>query len=319
MRWRRGGHIYMPDGTENWAQSHAQVPRCLPMPSGTIRVFYCSRDRKNRSQTAWLEIDPLDPTRIVRHSAGPILSLGATGHFDDSGIIPSDVVWFGEKVYFYYVGWNVGQSARYHTAIGLAISRDGGENFTKISVGPIIERSIFDPVGVSCQSIRCENGRWRTWYMSYLGWEKIDGQFEPRYHLKYAESDDGICWDIQGQVALDILEDEGGLACPAVIHNNDNYHMWFSTRGYREYRRSGSSAYHIEHAVSSDGLKWERTPGIAALYAGEEGWDSHMVAYPSLFQHAGSWTMLYNGNGFGRSGFGFAKLDQANESGPHDS
>jgi hypothetical protein len=154
--------------------------------------------------------------------------------------------------------------------------------------------------------------------MSYLGWDEIDGQFEPRYHLKYAESGDGVEWDVQGQVALDILEGEGGLACPAVIYINKTYHMWFSTRGVANYRNPGRSAYHIEHAVSSDGFKWERTPEIAAFHVAEEGWDSQMVAYPSLFQHVGSWIMLYNGNGFGRSGFGFAKLDLVNESEGHD-
>lgn len=310
MRWRRGKHIYRPAGTVNWARSHAQVPRCLLMPSGKIRVFYCSRDRQNRSRTAWLEIDPDEPARILGHSPGPILALGEPGHFDDSGIMPSDVIWSGTDIYFYYVGWNVGRPARYRTALGLAVSRDGGEVFRKISTGPVIDRSLYDPVGVSCQSVRREKDCWRTWYMSYLGWDEIDGRFEPRYHIKYAESNDGIHWDIEGTVALDTLDDEGGLACPAVIYGNDQYHMWFSTRGTRNYREPGNTAYHIEHAVSSDGIRWERTPKIAGLYPAQEGWDGQMVAYPSLFRNtAGHWIMLYNGNGFGRSGFGYATLE----------
>ena len=38
----------------------------------------------------------------------------------------------------------------------------------------------------------------------------------------------------------------------------------------------------------------------------EEGWDSEMIAYPFVWEHKGQRYMAYNGNGFGRSGFGYA-------------
>jgi hypothetical protein len=40
----------------------------------------------------------------------------------------------------------------------------------------------------------------------------------------------------------------------------------------------------------------------------EEGWDSEMMCYPYVFDHKGERYMLYNGNGYGKSGFGIAKL-----------
>jgi len=40
------------------------------------------------------------------------------------------------------------------------------------------------------------------------------------------------------------------------------------------------------------------------------GWDSTMVAYPYVYSHAGKTHMIYNGNGFGLSGFGYAVLAQ---------
>ena len=39
-----------------------------------------------------------------------------------------------------------------------------------------------------------------------------------------------------------------------------------------------------------------------------EGWDSIMMCYPYLYQHRGRKYLLYNGNGFGESGFGYAVL-----------
>jgi hypothetical protein len=37
-----------------------------------------------------------------------------------------------------------------------------------------------------------------------------------------------------------------------------------------------------------------------------DGWDSEMIEYPFVFEHDGLRYMLYNGNGYGRSGFGLA-------------
>jgi hypothetical protein len=40
-----------------------------------------------------------------------------------------------------------------------------------------------------------------------------------------------------------------------------------------------------------------------------DGWDSEMIEYPFVFDHAGSRYMLYNGNGYGKTGIGLAVLD----------
>ena len=40
------------------------------------------------------------------------------------------------------------------------------------------------------------------------------------------------------------------------------------------------------------------------------GWDSEMVCYPHVFDHKGKRYMLYNGNGYGRTGFGLAVLEE---------
>ncbi|MFM8395102.1 MAG: hypothetical protein ACKOB4_14370, partial [Acidobacteriota bacterium] len=40
------------------------------------------------------------------------------------------------------------------------------------------------------------------------------------------------------------------------------------------------------------------------------GWDDEMIEYPFVFEHRGRLFMLYNGNGYGRTGFGLALLRQ---------
>jgi hypothetical protein len=38
------------------------------------------------------------------------------------------------------------------------------------------------------------------------------------------------------------------------------------------------------------------------------GWDSEMMEYSSMQRHKQDMYLLYNGNGFGQSGFGIARL-----------
>ncbi len=40
------------------------------------------------------------------------------------------------------------------------------------------------------------------------------------------------------------------------------------------------------------------------------GWDSSMIEYPFLLDHKGERYMPYYGDGYGRSAFGLARLDQ---------
>jgi hypothetical protein len=45
-----------------------------------------------------------------------------------------------------------------------------------------------------------------------------------------------------------------------------------------------------------------------SLEPSKKGWDAEMVEYPYVFDHQGTRYMLYNGNGYGKSGIGLAVL-----------
>ena len=76
--------------------------------------------------------------------------------------------------------------------------------------------------------------------------------------------------------------------------------MWYCSRG---------AAYRIGYAESADGVKWERLDAQAGITVSESGWDSEMTAYPWVFSHKSTNYMLYNGNGYGRTGIGLAESD----------
>ena len=47
---------------------------------------------------------------------------------------------------------------------------------------------------------------------------------------------------------------------------------------------------------------------LVGIDVSAEGWDSVMVTYAHVYEHKGKTHMIYNGNGFGKSGFGYAVL-----------
>ena len=299
-RWRKLGRVYAPDGTRPWMHSHAANPVAEGIGGDRFRIYFSSRDARNRSSIGFVEIDLADPSRILRESETPVLGPGDPGMFDDSGASIGCIVPVGEKRYLYYMGWHLTVVVPWQNAIGLAISDGPGQPFRRFSRFPIVPLNEIDPYTISYPWVVREGERFRMWYGSNIAWgpEKAD----MRHLLKYAESADGVHWDRHGTVAVGFEQPgEYAICKPAVARDDDGrYRMWFCSRG---------DAYRIWEAVSDDGVSWTRAGGSPALSVSDEGWDSEMVEYPFVFEHRGARYMLYSGNGFGRAGFGLAVDD----------
>jgi hypothetical protein len=233
----------------------------------------------------------------------PVLAPGPVGSFDEDGAMLS---WLTEAddgtLFGYYIGWNRGVSVPLRNSLGLALSTDGGLTFEKYSAGPILDRSVHDPCFVASACVLRDGGAWRMWYLSCVAWERTAAGLRHRYHVKYAESDDGIRWRRDGRVAIDFGgPDEYAISRPCVVRDGGLYRMWYSHRG---------DAYRIGYAESPDGYEWTRRDDLVGLGVSDSGWDSEMVEYPFVFDAAGSRYMLYNGNGYGLTGTGVAVLEQ---------
>lgn len=300
MHWRKLGLVFAPDATLWWQRSHAALPVPLHLSGGLYRVYFASRDDRNRSHVGFFEIDLDDSSAIQRSSHDPILAPGPLGEFDDHGIYAASAVRDGSQVYLYTIGWNPGASAPlFYASIGLAISEDGGVTFRKRGRSPIMARSDHDPCLVTSPFVLKEEERWRMWYVSGYRWDEVDGRPASAYHIKYADSDDGIGWRREGRVCIDHASpEERNIARCCVMRHEARYLAWYSF--------SDGSGYRIGHATSRDGLDWTRRDDDAGIGLSRSGWDSQAVAYPSVVRHKEKFYMFYNGNGFGRDGIGLA-------------
>jgi len=307
LKWRKLGRIYSPEDTGvEWMASHAAVPFVMYLGEDKYKLFFSTRDRNNRSYTTFATFNIKDPINTSKSSKFQVLSPGEPGAFDDSGAMGSCILDVSESVKFlYYIGWNLGVTVPFRNSIGLAISEDGGITFRKFSNGPIIERNYKEPHFVASCCVLKETV-FRIWYLSCTKWEKLGNQMRHYYHIKYAESENGIDWRREGKVAIDFDNKyEYAISVPRVIYDQGLYKMWFSSRGSET-----SETYRIRYAESKDGIYWKRKYPDQGLDVSEFGWDSEMVCYPHVFSHEGTKYMLYNGNGYGKTGIGLAVLEE---------
>lgn len=297
MAWAKHGRIIEPRGQAPWIVTHAALPAVLDV-DGQQRVYFSSRDATNRSHIGYATLDLVRPDVAAEFPPAPVLSPGALGTFDDAGVTMSCVVAADERLFLYYTGWSLGVSVPFYLHAGLAVSDDGGVTFHRPSMAPLLDRVDVDPFLTASPWVMRDDGHWRMWYVSGTAWEASPEGPQHRYHIKYAESSDGVTWRRDGRVCLDYaLPAEHAFGRPCVVREGDVYRMWYCVRG---------AHYLMGYAESPDGLTWTRRDDTYVLAPSAEGWDASMIAYPVVHDVAGRRVLLYNGNDYGRTGIGLA-------------
>ncbi len=315
FKWKKLGQIFDPTKVEgkDWLKSHAQCTSAIVFDD-YVRVYFSCRplpdkDGKYVSNTAWLDLDRKDLFRVIRIAGKPIMELGDVGCFDEFGIYPSSVIKTKDDIRIYYVGWQRGQNVPFDAAIGLAISKDGGKTFIRYGRGAVLGQCPDEPYVISGAKIRQFNGIWYLFYLSGRDWIKdANGRMECVYKMRMAVSSDGINWvRAYRNILKDVLEPDECQAGGDVFYYQGTYHMYFSYHYALDFRNK-NRGYRVGYAYSPDLMRWYRSDDLAGISRSEEGWDSEMMHYPHVFELDGEYYMLYNGNDFGRYGFGIAKM-----------
>ncbi len=303
MQWNKLHNVFCPNNNYPWMASHAANPFAVPLSGSTYRVYFTCRNTGNVSHIAFVDVDLDNNFKVINICNKPVLAPGEAGLFDDSGAAMGYLLNVDGKKYLYYLGWNLKVTVPWLNTIGLAVWNESKREFEKYSRAPIMDRSNEDPFTISYPSVLHENGKYRMWYGSNLRWGKTQETME--HVIKYAESTDGINWKRTNNIHIDLQHPgEYALSKPYVIKTNGLYQMWYS------YRANGNiSTYRIGYAESTDGYKWTRKDNEVGIDVSASGWDSEMICYPFVFDYKGNRYMLYNGNGYGKTGFGVAILN----------
>ena len=218
----------------------------------------------------------------------------------------------GDLVYGYTCGWNRRVSVSVDTAVGLAISHDQGKTFQRTGTGPVLAASLHEPCLVGDGFVKVIDQVFHMWYIFGTGWKKFEDNKAPdrTYKIGHAVSADGIHWTKEEarQIISDQLGPDESQALPTVITIGKRHHMFFCFRQSFDFRTANGRGYRIGHAWSDDLHNWTRDDDNPSLSVKPGEWDSDMQCYPHVFECDGKVYLLYNGNEFGRHGFGLARL-----------
>ena len=311
MRWRKLGKIFdptacrLPIGYGEFAQSPQAV-----VFDDFVRVYCSTRERDGPdtfvSHISYIDFDKAF-TRIIGVAERPVIELGQLGCFDEHGIFPMSPLPHGDKIIAYTCGWSRRMSVPVETSTGYAVSVDNGRTFRKIGPGPIMSSSLHEPFLVGDSFVRVIDDIFHMWYIFGVRWTSQPDEPPARvYKIAYARSEDGLSWNREGrQIISDELNADECQALPTVIDHAGLYHMFFCYREATRFRNDPKRGYRIGYATSSDMRNWTRKldPGITVS---SDGWDSEMICYPHAFRCDDKIYLLYNGNQFGRFGFGLA-------------
>lgn len=314
MKWQKLGKIFDPleYTLARDFVGFAQSPQTLVLHD-RVRIYFSTRlqdGNKFLSHVQYVDMSR-DLTEIMDLSRHEVLPLGATGCFDEHGIFPFHVVPYKSKVYGYTTGWTRRVSVSADSGIGLVISDDDGKTFQRYGAGgPVMMASLHEPFLVADAFVREYDGILHMWYIHGTAWIKKDDvtPSDRIYKIAHATSDDGINWQREGRLIIADAFDHECQALPTVLKIGARYHMYFCYRHMFDFRQDPSKSYRIGYAYSDDLINWTRADHQAGITTTAGDWDGDMMCYPHIFACDGAIYLLYNGNQFGKHGFGAAKL-----------
>ena len=307
--WTKKGKIYSRDGG-TFFKSHAMRPVPYLRENGTLRLFISSRCQDDMMHPTYIDVNPNNPSEVIDVGENPLLKIGSSGLFDDSGITLASIVRTKSDTYCYYTGWKRRRyGVPFELSIGIARVLDDGDKLQKIYDGPILAQDFKHPYLVAGPFvIKLGAGGYRMWYCSAKEWQQRDHGFEPIYTVFSANSEDGINWDKFNE-SPDIIYDfeHEVISAPWVIRIKGGFLMYYPYRGSQTINDKN---YKIGLAFSEDSEMWKRIDFKAGIKRSDSGWDSEMICYPAIFNHQDTTYMFYSGNGVGKGGVGYAVADQ---------
>jgi hypothetical protein len=296
MRWTKHGLIWGPDGSVPWAAHSALQPTPFLL-SDRIRVFVGTRDGDGRSSVAFVDVERDDPGSVIGVSSTPALRPGPPGTFDEFGVVPSAVAADGRRIRLYYAGYQRPPDVRFRVFGGLAWSDDGGVSFERHDSNPVLGPSPEASDFRVPHTVVAEDGVWKVWYGAGGEWRQGREKTLPVYDIRYLESRDGLSFAPAGEVLLSPVGEEHRLGRPSVARFQGRHLMAYGVGSERV-------PYRIVSAVETES-GWEPLGDVLSFGS---DWDSQMLAYPALLPLGDRLVMFYNGNDYGRQGFGWAEL-----------
>lgn len=301
MNWKKLGQIYHCKSSCQDLITHAANPLAVHISGSIYRIFFSGRNAENKSSVGYVDID-IFSLKVLDEEESFVIRYGGPDTFFSHGISIGNCYEVQKFSYILFMGWQIPEGEHWKGEIGrLKLSEDK----KSLTLNP--ENSFFstdseDPVSLSYPWVMHDENMYKMWYGSTISWSSENG--EMIHVIKYATSKDAIHWEKHGVAVPYVLGEYQAFSRPCVIKDSEGYHMWYSYRG------APPMKYRIGYSFSKNGISWEVKHEDVGISISDFGWDSEMICYPYVFDYKDRRYMLYNGNEYGKYGFGLAILEQ---------
>ncbi len=298
--WKKLGLIYNPYDEKNRHEkliTHSSNPVALKLEGSIYRIFYSGRDSQNRSSVGGFDYD-IRKLKIVQDYKKPFLIHGSQNSFFADGISIGCYYENKNSKYILFMGWQNPKKSHWRGDIG-RIKVDQNFKLEIDSNLPLLATdNNFDKISLSYPWVSIHNKVFHMFYGSTLNWKEKNNEMV--HVINRAESFDGNKWIRKGLEIPYKINEYQAFSRPSHSFLEDNSErIWFS------YRSGQGEKYRIGYAEKNH-EKWNVNNKMAGINISASGWDSEMIEYPFVFNHEGINYMLYNGNGFGKTGIGLA-------------
>ncbi|MCC2625500.1 MAG: hypothetical protein K0R14_1373 [Burkholderiales bacterium] len=307
--WNKKGMVFdiRVNKMPKWASGSLLQPTPILIDNGeVIRIFVGMRDTLGQSRIGYVDVSSKNPGEIIRISEDYVLDVGNDGCFDDSGVVPASIINDAGQYKMFYAGYSLLSKVRFSVLAGLAYGNaaDIEVHFNRYKKVPVFERTHEHTLFRVPHTVLKEDNIYKIWYGGGDHFIKFNDYTYPVYDIYYCETDNLLKIPESSSKVLTFANaDEYRVARPYVVKFDKIYGMFLcvatKTKGYR-----------LGYAESYDGLIWNRCDSNLNLYPSENSWDSDMMGYPSFVQTKYGSYLFYNGNEYGKYGFGYSELVQ---------
>jgi|GEM_PF-4717011 len=279
--------------------THMANPVAFNLANNQVRIFFSGRNEEKKSSIGYFDI-LIDQTICQASELHTLVDIKdhKDSFFADGISLGNIFAWEGRH-FLSFMGWQRLGESRWAGRIGLMELNPFTPSIQSVPNEPIIDISKTYGASLSYPAVKVMNGSRFFWYGSTIKPDAGNGEMLHSLHLTVI----GKTGEQRhyGEIIKHEIGTEQAFSRPCVIETDGGLSMFYSVRG-------SADTYQIKSATSLNGKSWQKAD--FELLGPEFPEETEMQCYPYLFGLKDDLFMLYNGNGFGKSGIGIAVMER---------
>lgn len=277
-------------------KSHLSNPIVLDFNGDSWRIFVSARNQFNQSSVVYFDIAKATHEKIGKAKILINIEDYASTFFSD-GIGLGDFFYENDDLTFGFMAWKHHKKKHWTGEIGTFKLNHQLDKILQVGTSPHVKIGADEKISLSYPGYLYENGLLNIWYGSTITWDAGNGDMH--HVIKHLTIDQHGQRTYHGQCIPSSLVGLQAFSRPIIRQFAGKYYMALSCR------KAGFN-YTLEFYESSNLESWQHID--SQIEPRRAGHDDEMICYPYLVAEDNNFYLWYNGNSYGKTGLGIAKL-----------